>query len=214
MTGKCLTLAVAVGLSAGVASARADDKNFFVHIGPAGLFLNEGAHISLNGSIVPKGTIEINDHATLGVEVGYYFSPNWAVSFTGGFPPSPTIKGAGSVQSLGTLGTIVYGPTALTGHYHLTELGAFRPYVGAGAMFMLMFENHSRALKAMQTDAAVGAVAQVGADYMFTEQLGAYLDVKKAYLHTNTTGTLYGLPVSSKVQLDPLVIGGGLAYRF
>lgn len=204
-------LLAAVGAATG---ARADDSKFFLHVGPAGLFLDEGAEIKLNGSVVPGGTVRIGDHATLGVEVGYFFDPNWAVSFTGGFPPSPTIRGAGSVESVGKLGSIVYGPTALTGHYHFTNFGDFKPYVGGGAMFMFVFQNKSDALQDMKVNNAIGAVGQIGADYMLNDKLGLYVDVKKAYLRTNASGTLYGLPVSSSVQLDPLVISAGVTYRF
>lgn len=213
MTRKSFMLALLVAAGA-VTGAAAEDSKFFLHVGPAGLFLDEGAEIKLNGSIVPGASVRINDHATLGFEVGYFFDPNWAVSFTGGFPPAPSINGAGTVESLGKLGSILYGPTALTGHYHFTNFGALKPYVGAGAMFMFVFNNDSAALQDMKVNGAIGAVGQIGAEYMLTEKLGLFLDVKKAYLRTNATGTLYGLPVESKVRLDPLVINAGLTYRF
>lgn len=194
--------------------ASATDRNFFLHLGPGALILDDSAKIKVGGVTVPKASVTINDHVTPAFEIGYFFTKNWALSFTGGVPPEPTVKGAGSVKGLGELGSIVYGPTALTTHYHFDEIGSFRPYVGGGAMFMLMFENHSKALNKMQVEPSIGAVAQVGTDVMFTDRFGAYFDVKKAYLRTTATGELGGAPVKADVRIDPLVLSAGLALRF
>src|SRR3712207_5807250 len=70
---------------------------FFVHLGAAGLILDEGAEIYAGGYRISGGDISVKSHLTFAAEVGYYFTPNIAVSFTGGVPPNVKIEANGSM---------------------------------------------------------------------------------------------------------------------
>lgn len=194
--------------------AVAKTPTWFIHFGPAGVFLDEGAKIDAGGFRLPGATVSIAPQLTPVVEVGYFFTPNIAASFTGGLPPKITIKGAGAIAPLGTLGAAVYGPATLTAHYHFTNFGRFQPYVGAGVAFMKVFSTSDRALSNLKIDDTVGPALQIGADFMIDDNWGAFIDVKKALLRTTATGALGGVPIRAKTTLDPLVVHGGVTYRF
>ena len=192
----------------------ANPPSYYIHVGPGGLILDESAKIAAGGVSVASGNIAVPSQASLLLETGYFVTPNIGVSFTGGIPPLAQFYGTGSLGMLGKLGSAVYGPTALTAHYHFTGLGAFQPYVGGGAVYMVVFKTNDGALTQAHLQNAWGATLQVGADYMINEHWGAFFDVKKAYLRSKATGFLGATPVVAKVKLDPLVLHMGLAYRF
>lgn len=189
-------------------------SGWFVHAGPAGLVLNESAKISLGGARVPGASISIDPQLTAAVEFGYFFNPNFAVSFTGGFPPTVDVLGRGTVAGLGKLGTATYGPATLTAHYHFTGFGNIQPYIGAGPTFMYVFNTKDGALSDLKLANAVGFAVQAGVNVMIDRNWGVFFDVKKAYLRSTTTGTLGGIPAKGKVVLDPLVIHTGVTYKF
>ncbi len=191
-----------------------EDYRWFVHAGPTGLFMKEGAKIKALGSRLPGANISIDPQATLGLAIGYFVLPNVAIVFSGGIPPLAKIDGAGTISSLGKLGSTVYGPMALTAQYHFNDLGFIKPYIGVGPMAMLVFSTKDAALSNVKIDNAVGAVLQVGADIMLSQQWGLFVDVKKAYLRTDATGSLGPLPLTARVRLDPLVVSTGITYRF
>lgn len=60
---------------------------FYVHVGPGGVFLNEGAKLYANGARIGGASIKAKPQLTAVVEGGYFVTPNWAFSFTGGIPP-------------------------------------------------------------------------------------------------------------------------------
>lgn len=189
-------------------------NNFYVHVGPGALILDAGAKIYTPAGRFPGATIKIAPQVTATAEVGYRFTPNWAVSATVGVPPTAVIDGAGTAAAFGTLGRTVYGPMAVTAHYHFTNFGRFQPYIGGGATYMIAFNTVDGSMNNLQVRSAWGVVGQVGADYMFTDHLGVFVDFKKAYLRTTATGGLAGIPIRADVKLDPYIVSGGLTYRF
>lgn len=186
----------------------------FVHVGPAGILLDESAKIKAGGTRIPGASIKISPQVTAAIEAGFFITPQIAVAFTGGFPPNPVIEGSGSIAGYGKLGSIVYGPTALTAQYHLTGFGRFQPYVGVGPTYMLVFNTRDGALSDLRISPAWGVVGQVGADLMVTDRWGVFLDLKKAYLRTAAKGSLGTVPIRADVTLDPLILSGGVTYRF
>jgi len=209
-----LLSAAALSLVSTTAALAQNDHNFYARIGATTIMPSESATIRAGGSAVDGGSISIDNHTTATVEFGYYFTPNFSVGFTGGFPPTVDIYGAGSVDGLGKLGGITYGPTALTAQYTFTNFGRIKPYVGAGPMFMFVFDNKDGALADLKVKNSVGAVLQAGVDYDVTDRWGLFVDVKKAFLRTTATGTLGGAPVMADVKLDPWTIGAGVKFRF
>ena len=188
---------------------------FFVHAGFSGLFLNEGASVRAFGAKIPGATISIPEQYTFGLEAGYFVTPRFAIAVSGGVPPTARINGAGTVAAVGRLGSILYGPTAVTAQYHFTDFGPFQPYLGVGPTVMFVFSEKDGALKNLKVDSSVGVVGQLGTNYMFNETWGVFVDLKLAYLRTQAKGLLLGAtPIKANVRLDPAVVSAGLNYKF
>jgi outer membrane protein len=187
---------------------------WYLHVGPGGLLYHESATIKAFGTTIPGANISQNWSPTVMLEVGYYLTPNWAISLTGGYPPTVKVNGAGTIAGLGKLGEATYGPMALTAHYHFDNWGRFRPYIGAGPAYMIVFGTKDAALTNVKVENSWGFVGQIGVDYMINQHWGWFFDVKQAYLRTNASGNLGVLPITARVKLDPTVLHTGLVYRF
>jgi outer membrane protein len=94
------------------------------------------------------------------------------------------------------------------------DLGRFQPYVGVGPAFTYVFDNNDGLLGDLKVKNTVGVAFQAGTDIMINRNWGVFVDVKKALLRTTATGFLGTYPVKADVKLDPLVLSGGLTYRF
>ena len=211
-------LAVAIGMAAPAAGQTAPQpptgqkSGPYVHLGPGGLLFDAKAHVYSGGVVLPGASVRIPGNATLITEIGYRWR-KLGVSLTGGIPPLATVKGAGTLASLGDLGKIRYGPMVLTAHYHFGGLGRWEPYVGGGPVFLLIFDNRDGAVSRLRVDNHWGAAVQAGVDYKVAPRLSLYLDVKKAALKTNATAVLSGAPIQANIRLNPAVVSGGLSLR-
>ena len=209
-----LLSAVALGVWGSAASAQDASPRFYIHAGPGDVILNEGAVLSAGGAVLPGATVTANDSVTPIVEVGYYFARNFAISFTGGYPPTATVQAAGTLAGAGTVGKAVYGPMALTAHYHFNQFGRIRPYVGGGAVFMHVFSTTDGLLTNLKLHDHFGYTGQVGVDVDVSKRWGGFLDLKVAHLHTTSSGNLGATPITGAVKMDPTVVSGGVSYRF
>jgi outer membrane protein len=176
--------------------------------------LNENASFTAGGAPVPGANVTIDPQYTLEASIGYYVTPNWTVTFTGGLPPTARVKGAGSIAPLGTLGSALYGPMTLTAEYHFNKDGKFQPYVGAGAAFLLIFKTKDGAVTDLKAEHDVGGAVSAGFDYMITPKTGVYVDARQTWLKTTTTGFLGPNAVIGKVRLDPAAYSVGVVHRF
>jgi outer membrane protein len=187
---------------------------FFLHIGPAAVILSESATMFAAGQKLAGANISIDPQPTVAVEAGYFLTPNFAVSFTGGIPPFAKIEGAGTMAGVGRVGATTYGPMTLTAHYHFTVFGRLQPYVGAGPAFMYVFDEKDGVMAQLKVENAAGLAVQIGADYMITDRWGLFVDVKKAILRTEAKGFYGPAPIKADIKLDPLVVHGGVGFRF
>jgi outer membrane protein len=223
-----LTAVVALAFTSPLAASAADlpaetpaayasepiQGQFFVRAGVTGLILNESASVRALGSRIPGATITIEPQVTASLEVGYFISPNFAIEVTGGAPLKARIDGAGSIGTVGRLGSIIYGPTTATVQYHFLGLGRLQPYVGIGPAAMFVFSEKDGAARNLKLDSSAGVVGQIGANYMLDAHWGVFGDVKAAWLGTQARGYLGAVPIKANVRLDPVVLSTGLLYKF
>lgn len=211
---------------------------FYVHVGALGVFKETNAESTGGGFFNflptpllppgdPNGVPGLIQNATtrpdytLGLEAGYFVTPNIAIALSAGVPPVAHLKATGLSLTpfLGTnlLGSVRYGPAMLLAQYHFTNFGAFQPYVGVGAAYVLNFGNISDGiLTNLAVDQNFGFVMQAGADYMLTDHWGVYVDIKKVFYSTDLSGDLLNLniPIRSHVQLDPWAAGAGITFKY
>lgn len=159
--------------------------------------------LPLNGTT----KIEASDRWIPEVDVSYFFTKNIAAELVLTTPQDVDIKVGGTKQ-----GTIRALPPSLLVQYHFTDLGAFKPYVGAGLNYTFFSKrNNILGGTASVDSSSFGLAAQAGVDYVLNKNWAINFDVK--YIQINTDVTLNGNKVG-KVNLDPMLYGVGVAYRF
>ena len=146
-----------------------DGPSFYVHAGVGNIILSERAAMHAFGHRMADATIQVDPQITAVLEIGYFLTPNIAISLTGGIPPEIDIRGDGAIGSLGTLGTAVYGPATLTAHYHFRDFGRIQPYFGGGLAVMKVFDTEDDVLSKLEIDDTFGPAVQAGVDIMLGE---------------------------------------------
>jgi outer membrane protein len=213
---------------------------FFVHVGALGAFYSPPDAQSTGGGFLKDiptalGLVTLNNVAippsyTVGLEAGYFITPNIALALSAGVPPPLHVKatvlhvGTFSSNPLGTdlLGSARVGPLMGLLQYHFTQWGAFQPYFGAGAAYVVMFGNSSDGLlENFGVDSTFSFVVQGGFDYMLTAfglpNWGVFADAKKLiYLNPNFQGTLLntGTPIRTLGKIDPWVASTGITFKY
>jgi len=146
-------------------------------------------------------------------DVSYFFTKNIATELVLTYPQRVNITAGPGNTNVGKISAL---PPSLLLQYHFTDLGAFKPYVGAGVNYTI-FGNRSNfpALgNGVQVDqSSVGVVGQIGADYFFDKNWGLNVDLKYATMSTNVT-TVAGGTNLGKLTLNPWMPAVGVTYKF
>jgi outer membrane protein len=217
-TALMTTAFVALAMTGG--AAQATETGLFVNVGIAGLLFDTNASINVAGNPLPNSNVRASNNVTLGLGVGYFFTPNISVMALVGVPPTTKLSGQGGLSGL-TLGKVTYGPSILAANYHFRQFGAFQPYVGAGISYTIIFGTDDSAVVNLRVKNAVGAVIRAGFDVMLSDRWGVFFSANKIFVSTNITGSvnpaipgLGGAPASANISFDPLILFSGVTYRF
>jgi outer membrane protein W len=199
-----------------------DTTKWTVRAGFSSLVLADKVDLNVGGAPFANASLSTFEHATPSVQISRFLTDNIAINATLGLPPKINIYGGGSIGVLpdgaggftGKLGEITYGPTAFTLQYHFTREGRVRPYVGVGASYMITFDTKDGAFQSLKVGDDLAPAFEVGTDFMVSNKMGLFMDVKKAFLRPTAFGTFQGNDVVGKTKLDPWVFSGGLAVHF
>lgn len=171
---------------------------------------------------VPGSGLSTTDSVVPELDITYFFTKNIAAELILGVTRH-SVSGTGVAATNGLdVGKAWLLPPTLTLQYHFTELGAFKPYVGAGVNYTVFFSqsagNTSNGLVTITNSHLQNTFApalQIGFDYMFDKHWGFNVDVKKLWLRPSWDGTTStGAALTGKVNLDPWLIGAGVTYKF
>jgi len=164
--------------------------------------LVQAANVKAKNQVIPE------------FDVSYFFTKNIAAELVLTWPQQVNITyGAGSANA----GKISALPPSLLLQYHFTELGAFKPYVGAGVNYTIFGnrQNFPALGNQVQVDqSSFGFAGQVGMDYMIDKNWGLNVDVKYITMSTNVTGSGALAGQSGKLTLNPWTPGVGVTYKF
>ena len=150
-----------------------------------------GLDLSVNNKMIPE------------LDISYFFTPNFAAELILTYPQKHDVRLNGA-----KIGTLKHLPPTLLAQYHFTNLGAFKPYVGAGINYTRFssVDILGGALNVKKN--SFGPALQVGFDYALDKNWSINFDVKKVYIDTNVSGGI------GKFKVDPVLVGVGLGYRF
>lgn len=162
-----------------------------------------GGHVSASAQPAPE------------VDLSYFFTDNIATEVIAA-TTRHTLKATGTSVGTVDVGSTWVLPPTVTVQYHFMPHERFSPYVGAGINATFFYDNTPAGptVQKLGLDNNVGAALQMGVDYNVSGRWFANFDVKQIFVNTTAhLNTALG-PVTAKTQLDPLVIGAGIGYRF
>ena len=197
-----------------------DPAKWYVHLGAEGVLfdsaLNSG---TISGVPLPAtAAAHVTNNLTASIEVGRYVTDNISFSLSAGLPPTNDIYGDGALAGLGRIGSATYGAFIIGGQYHITSLGQFKPYVGAGVSYDVIFgTSDGSIIKNFHVDNGFGFALQAGAEYDISEHIGLFVDAKKLFANAHATGNEFGspkLPMDANLRLNPWLVSAGLNIRF
>ena len=171
------------------------------------------------------GKATLGNDTQLGLNFAYMVTDNIGIELLAATPFSHdvSIKGTAGGIADGKLGSLKHLPPTLSAvYYPLDKASAFQPYVGAGINYTWFFDEKvgssatAGGFDNFRVNNSWGWAAQVGADYMLTDNIMIngqirYIDIDTtAYVNNNA------LSVRAKVDVDvnPYVYMLGLGYKF
>ena len=150
--------------------------------------------------------LTVNNKTIPEVDISYFITRNIAAELILTVPQKQTVSSRGTA-----IGTFEHLPPTLLLQYHFTDLGAFKPYVGAGLNHTLISKENILGGKATLDTRSTGAALQMGVDYALDKNWSINFDVKKIYIQSDVyvSGANGGT-----LKLDPVAAGVGVGYRF
>lgn len=160
---------------------------------------------------VPSNAIHVSNKTIPEVDISYFFTPHWAAELVLTVPQKHhvTLENGGVAQ----LGTFKHLPPTLSLQYHFLPGHKFQPYVGLGINHTRISSVHVAAAGAPLTlnKSSTGLAYGLGFDYAINEKMVLNFDIKKLQLSTNVYA---GGAKISRLNIDPLLIGVGIGWRF
>ncbi len=164
-----------------------------------------------DGSVTQNGLkTDVDNFVTPELDVSYFFTKNIAAELIAATSEHGIT--AGGLE----LGDAWILPPTLTLQYHFAPDNAFSPYIGAGLNYSLFYgENDGPGFSNLKVDGGVGYAVQAGFDYWLSDNWGLNLDVKYIKLDVDVDVDLGATHLDAdNVNLDPIILGAGLSYRF
>jgi outer membrane protein len=207
------------------APAMAEDNPWMLRARVLAVLPDESAALSVGGTGL-AGDADIGDQYVPEFDITYFFTDNIAAELILAVTPhdvsavNVTVPGALTNATV-DLGDVWLLPPTLTLQYHFKNGTKFKPYVGAGVNATFFFnEDEGPVADGIEYDPSFGPALQAGFDYDLDGKEGGWAfnaDVKKIWINTDVTvdfTTALGARVNADVDINPLVVGVGLAYKY
>jgi outer membrane protein len=174
------------------------------------IILRGGVH-AVNPKSDNSPIVNVDEGYSPSIMLTYFLSDNWAIDVLGALP----FKHDVNLNTGGKVAELKHLPPTISLQYHFLPSGAvFRPYVGAGVNFTLIFDEETQGALAgtdLSLDNSFGLAAQIGADFALNDKWAINLEAR--WIDIDTDATLNGAALGT-VAVDPLVYGLSVAYKF
>ena len=221
-------LVILAGLSGRVAVAEQGDwlvRLRGIYVDP----IDDSGLISLNGAPLPGSGVGVNSNPVPEIDVTYMLLRNVGIEVIAGITNHDVEVEGSALAGLGvTNGFKIFDawvlPPTVTLQYHFLPEGSIRPYVGIGVNYTTFLdENATRNLETtLASPVSVGMTnswgwaAQGGVDITLKDNWFINIDVK--YIDIDATASLgvknLGARLEVDANIDPIVFGAGIGYRF
>ncbi len=157
----------------------------------------------------PKDAVSVTDKLIPEIDVDYAFTDTWGAELVLTVPQTHQVDLAGA----GRLGSFKHLPPTLLFQYRALPGSVFRPYVGAGVNFTLLWsDNLAVAGVPLSLDNySLGLAAQAGVDWRIDSHWAFNVDVKRAAIRSDVTA---GGTRLTTARVDPWLFATGLRYEF
>ena len=215
-TGMLAGFAIVV-LVAGAGLAEAQQQGDW-HLGMRAVFVDTDA---LSEPVLDT-TSRLAVDSALGLEFDatYMLGHNWGLELMAMAAQHDLSAYSGQYDGF-DVGTVWIAETTLTLRYIVPLFGSWRPYLGAGVAGTYFFESDTTdeagdlGIDSVESNFGYGFVGQVGLMHRFSDHWMLTLDVKWLDLPVDVDLESSGPPIDTvEIDLDPMVVGLGAAYRF
>lgn len=167
------------------------------------------------------GKATLNNDTQLGLNFAYMVTDHWGVELLAATPFKHDVAVKNTGLGDHKLGSLKHLPPTLSAvYYPLDSKAAFQPYVGAGINYTIFMDESvkgsakSAGFSNLRAQNSWGLAAQVGADYMLTDNI--MLNGQVRYIDIDTTAYVNYSGNRAKVDVDvkPWVYMLGLGYKF
>lgn len=156
-----------------------------------------------------SGAVSVSDKLIPEIDVAYNFTDVFSTELVLTIPQEHSVTLAGA----GKLGTFKHLPPTLLFQYRANPGGGFRPYVGAGVNYTLIFNDKlSVAGVPLHLEhSSMGFALQAGFDCKVNDRWSFNADLKYAKLGSDV---LAGAARLTTAKLDPVLYSIGAKYEF
>lgn len=201
---KAILVAAALQFSA---SASADDGKspWLIRVRIIDVIPDENSNTSIDGAV------NIGDRIVPELDIVYFWSDHFATELVL-TTNSHNVGVTGTTLGDLDVGKVSLLPPTLLAQYHFNPEGKLRPYIGAGINYTFFYNAEAGDLNSVRYDDGFGFALQAGIDIGLNDNWALNADIKKIFL--DTEATINGGAVTANVDIDPMIFGFGLAYRF
>jgi outer membrane protein W len=119
--------------------------------------------------------------------------------------------------AIANLGRAQIFPISAVLQWHLAEHGTIRPYLGAGVAHVIL-HNVNRSVSGSATGIhfkdPTGVVVDGGLEFNLSKRFGIYGDARYIPVETKSTASFVGTSSAVQMNVRPMIVSAGIAWRF
>ena len=161
------------------------------------------------------GEADVGEAYTPDMDITYFITDNIAAELVFLAYAQHDVEAKDTSEGDLDLGSFDLIPPIIAAQYHFMPQSAFRPYAGAGLSYIWIPNEDSGDADAVRyDDGVIGYALQAGFDYFFSDNWCINFDLKKIWVEVDVEVDALDTTVKTTVDVDPLLVGIGVGYRF